>query len=737
MTEDRRREPRVPAELNLKLAFGSVREFLDRYSLNISRGGIFVRTLQAVEPGTEVALNIEIGTGERVIRGRGIVRWNSPPSAPGESPQAPGMGIKFISLEPESRALVEEVVAARGHAANGEEPPIPVDEGAAGPEEAVDLSELVIDEPAGQAPGPPAPPPAAAAAPTVSAPRTAPRRAGPRSKIVGIDLGTTNSCVAYSAGGRAQVLTSRRGHRTIPSVVAYDEHGRLLVGQAAKAQMVINPKNTVYGSKRLVGRPFRSPTVQACRDRFHYDIVEGPNGEAAVRFAGRDFSLQQVAAFVLGDLKETASEALGELVTRAVVTVPAYYNDHQRQAVREAGALAGLEVERIVNEPTAAALAFGYGRGIEKRVLVYDLGGGTFDASVLDIQGDIYEVISTGGDIFLGGVDFDNQLGDHLVYRFMEQNGVPPPEDRVVWQRLRDAAEETKVALSGRETAVAHVPYLCKDASGRDVELQVEVSRAELEGLTGRLVDRTVEVAREVLSARNLGAADVNEVLLVGGQSRMPLVWRKIREAFGREPNKSVHPDEAVALGAALLADSDSRIDSVVLIDVLAMAIGVGLAGGRMVPVLARNTRLPARRSYDVSTTRDGQTELEVAVFQGDSPKASECEYLGTVRVTGLPPAPRGTVRIAVDFALGPEGILSVSARNLATGQVTAARLATLDTPESLRDKLQMTDRQVAPRGARPIEADPASAVASAVPSASPGAEAARRGLLGRLFGKK
>jgi molecular chaperone DnaK len=527
--------------------------------------------------------------------------------------------------------------------------------------------------------------------------------------------------VAIAQGGKAKVLASKQGYRTIPSVVAYDAQGRLLVGHLAKAQMVVNPRHTVYGSKRLVGRPFSSPTVQACRDRFHYEIVEAPDGAAAVRFAGRDYSLQQVSALVLKEMREMASQALGEPVGRAVVTVPAYYDEHQRQAVRDAGELAGLHVERIVNEPTAAALAFGFGRGLDQRVLVYDLGGGTFDASVLEIQGDVYEVVSTGGDTFLGGVDFDAQLVDHLVYAFMEQHGVAPPDDPVAWQRLRDAAEETKVALSAAERAVAAVPYLCRGRDGRVLDMKVEVTRAELEELTARLVDRTLEVCREVLATKGLAPKDVQEVLLVGGQSRMPAVWRRIAEEFGREPNKSVHPDEAVAIGAALLADSAARIDSVVLIDVLAMGIGVGLPGGRMVPVLPRNTTLPAKKSAEIATTHDDQREIELHVFQGDSPKVTECEYLGAVRLDGLPPRPRGAVRVAFEFAVGAEGLLTVTAREVAGGRSVAVRLATRDTPESLRQKLQLEGPQTAPRGARPV--DPVSA-----------RPPERKGLFGRLF---
>ncbi len=695
------------AELKLRLAYGSMDEFIERYATNVSRGGIFVRSLERRPPGTEVAIDIALENGDQVIRGWGVVRWTTPPSAPGEPPRDPGMGVRFTELAPESRALVDLMVATVGGDARSEEPPVPRD---------VDLLDLDMGDRPAAAPPTPAPIPT-----STSTPAPGPKRRGP---VIGIDLGTTNSCAAVVRNGKVEVLASRDGHRTIPSVVAYDAHGRLLVGHAAKAQMVVNPRHTVYGSKRLVGRPFWSPTVQACRDRFHYEIVEAPGGGCAVRFAGRDYTLQQVSALVLREMKEVAAQALGEPVERAVVTVPAYYNDHQRSAVREAGALVGLQVERIVNEPTAAALAFGHGRGLQKRVLVYDLGGGTFDASVLEIQGDVYEVVSTGGDTFLGGVDFDDQIVDHLVWRFTERHGVPPPPDRAAWQRIRDAAEELKIALSSAERATARVPFLARTADGQDLALEVELGRKELEGLTGRLVDRTLEVCGEVLVEKGLSPDDVEEVLLVGGQSRMPLVWRRVAEAFGREPNKSVHPDEAVAIGAALLADSATRVDSVVLVDVLAMGIGVGLPGGRMATVLPRNSSLPARKAYEIATTRDDQRELELQVFQGDSHQVSECEYLGTLRFPGLPARPRGDVKLSVEFAVGAEGLLDVVAKELATGRAAAVKLATLDTPESLREKLGIPGPQTAPRGARPIPPpEPA--------AASPG----RKGLFGRLFG--
>jgi molecular chaperone DnaK len=743
MADEKRSEPRVGAELRIRLAYPSMDDFIERYSVNVSRGGIFVRTRDPRPPGTELALHIALESGDEVVRGRGVVRWTSPPCGPGEPHREAGMGIKFTELTRESRALIDLVVATQGGAARSEEPPVPDD---------IDLDDLDVGQAAravpqaARAPSPPpaphpsegnvAPAPARAPMPAPAQPAAPPRPAsvaamtrGPAPRrasgpIVGIDLGTTNSCAAIARDGKAVVLQSGKGYRTIPSIVAYDAHGRLLVGQPAKAQMIVNPRHTVYGSKRLVGRPFASPTVQACRDRFHYEIVEAPGGAAAVRFAGRDYSLQQVSALVLREMKEFASQALGAPVERAVVTVPAYYNDHQRNAVCEAGRLAGLEVERIVNEPTAAALAFGHGKGLDERVLVYDLGGGTFDASVLEIQGDVYEVVSTGGDTFLGGVDFDAQLVDHLVFRFMEEHGFAPPEDPIAWQRIRDAAEEVKVALSSGERAVAHVPFLSRTADGREVALRLEVTRAELEALTERLVDRTLEVCREVLAAKGLRAADVDEVLLVGGQSRMPLVWRKVAAEFGKQPNKSVHPDEAVALGAALLAESFGRIDSVVLIDALAMGIGVGLPGGRMVPVLPRNAALPAKKSYELATTKDGQTELELQVFQGDSAKVTECEYLGAVRLPGIPPRPKGAVKVAIEFAVGAEGLLTVTARDVESGRTAAVRLATVDTPDSLRQKLALEEAPTAPRGARPLDAPPPRA-------------AERKGFFGKLFGAR
>jgi molecular chaperone DnaK len=744
MQDETRGGARGQAEVVVRLAYETVDQLVERHAANVSRGGIFVRAHAPLPLGTHVSFEVKLADGGRAISGTGVVTWVAPPGRAGEAAAMPGMGIQFATLDAESRGVVDLIVATRGGDGSTDEPPRP---GAGTVYEEISPPAVVSTAPSG-------------IAPPAAAPRTRRPVGKPSQRVVGIDLGTTNSCIAVAEGNGARVIASKLGYTTIPSVVSYDDDGGVVVGRPARQRMLLRPRNTVYGSKRLVGRPFASPTVQACRDRFHYEIVEGEAGEAAVRVAGRVLSLEQVAAALLGELREVASESLGEEVTRAAITVPAYYNDHQRQAVRAAGALAGLRVERIVNEPTAASVAFGFGRGLRKRVLVYDLGGGTFDASVVEVDGDVYEVVSTGGDTFLGGVDFDNQLVDHLVHGFMQQNGFAPPDDVAVWQRIVEAAEQTKVALSAREAVVAHVPLLCKaPGSGRDVDLQATVTRAELEHLTGRLVDRTIEVCEDVLRARGLGKEDLDEVLLVGGQSRMPLVWRRIGEALGKDPSKSVHPDEAVAVGAALLADSDARIDSVVLLDALAMSIGVGLPGGRMVPVLSRNTRLPARRSYEVTIPAD-RRQVELTVFQGDSPHASECEYLGTLRIGAAPGAPEGG-RVAVEFALGNEGILSLRARDVASGRVTALELATIDTPATLREKLQLPAPPVAPRGARPIEGSPRrvdggaapAIVGGALEAPQPGAEvpprapaatagpegaprAARKGFLSRLLGR-
>ncbi|RYZ39561.1 MAG: TIGR02266 family protein, partial [Myxococcaceae bacterium] len=514
-----------------------------------------------------------------------------------------------------------------------------------------------------------------------------PPRTGP---VIGIDLGTTNSCAAFVRGNKPGVLPSREGHNTVPSILAFNQRGKLVVGHPAKGQMLTNPRQTVYGAKRLVGRPYASPIVGQIKDRFHYEIAAGQAGEAAVRLGDRIYSLQQISALILREVREVAQNQLGQPISRAVITVPAYYNDNQRQAVREAGKLAGLYVERILNEPTAAALAYGFGRKLNQRVLVYDLGGGTFDASVLELHDTVYEVISTGGDTFLGGIDFDNAIVEYLLEEFRQQTGRTFQGDRVALQRINDAAERAKCALSERSEMRVHVAFVTM-IDNKPYDLDVTLTRQKLIALTEKLVDRTVQVCDEVLQAKGLKPQDIDEVILVGGQSRFPLVHEKITKFFGKPPSKGVHPDEAVALGAALLAHSLGQLEGVVLIDVLPMAIGVGLPGGRFKPVLERNVSLPASKIYTLSTHRDEQTELELSVFQGDSERAPDNEYLGTLRLAGLPKRPRGAVQVTVTFEVNNESLLKVVAREATTGREVVSTFTTRDTPEAVKARLAQT----------------------------------------------
>ncbi|HLL53829.1 MAG TPA: Hsp70 family protein, partial [Myxococcaceae bacterium] len=550
-------------------------------------------------------------------------------------------------------------------------------------------------------------------APPFEAPTEEPKRAGP---IIGIDLGTTNSCASFVQAGKAAVLKSREGYNTVPSILALNPRGKLVVGHPAKNQMLTNPRLTVYGAKRLVGRPYESQIVQQIKDRFHYEIAPGDSGEAAVKLADRVYTLQQISALILREVREGAQNQLGQPVSRAVITVPAYYNDNQRQAVREAAKLAGLHVERILNEPTAAALAYGYGRNLKQRILVYDLGGGTFDASVLELSENIYEVISTGGDTFLGGIDFDNAIVEHLLKEFVAKTGKPFEGDRVAMQRVTDAAERAKCALSERSEVRVHVPFVTM-VEGQPYDLDVTLTRDKLVSLTERLVDRTLEVCDEVLKAKGLTPKDVDEIILVGGQSRFPLVHEKISKFFGKTPSKGAHPDEAVATGAALLAHSLGQLEGVVLIDVLPMAIGIGLPGGRFKAVLDRNSPLPSTKKYSISTARENQTEVEVNVFQGDSDKTLENEFLGTLKLTGLPKGPRGSVSVEVSFEVNNECILRVAAKEVATGREVSSTFSTKKDATAM--KTGRTGEYAAAGGAPPPAAGQPAPAATAAPAAA------------------
>jgi molecular chaperone DnaK len=759
---------RAPVGLVVRLSYPSLDVFAERHAVNISRGGLFIRTREPKAVGTLLAFELRLAGGEVAIRGQGVVRWIQPEEPAARPPKAPGMGIQFTGLDPPSRALVERMVAGqeRRGAAPGAAGPAPEAERPAVTPPPTRAPSPVIPGPPLLAPAPPAPPAAPALA-DLEAPHQVeqlaagplpvdlplPREAAPPGRpsraVIGIDLGTTNSCAAVVKDGRPYVIPSREGHATVPSIVALNSRNAIVVGHLARAQLLVNPRETVSGAKRLIGRRFDSAPVQEIRAKYGYQVVADADGMAAVRLGPATLSLEQVSALVLREVREVAQNHLGEEVNRAVITVPAYYDERQRQAVRQAGALAGLRVERILNEPTAAALAYAYGRHLNQRVMVYDLGGGTFDASVLELQDNVYEVVSTGGDPFLGGVDFDQRIVDVLLQRYQAQAGLPFAGDRVALSRLADAAERAKCALSERTDFQVQLPYLAM-LEGRPFALDTALSRPELEELVGPLVDRTVDVCREVLLAKGLSPPDIDEVILVGGQSRMPLVHARVAELFGRPPSRAVHPDEAVAIGAALLAHSLERAEGVVLIDVLPMSIGIGLPGGKIKTIIERNTPLPARKQYGLATTRDGQTEFELVVLQGDSEHADGCTYLGTLSLTGLPRGPRGMIKIAVTFELGAECLLTVTAREMNTGRQVQARMSARDTREAVREKLEASGAAgeaqrlatgtfplaTAPPGTGPAPPpDPAGAPAEARPDggqpaqpAAPGAEDAAAG---------
>ncbi|QSQ15591.1 TIGR02266 family protein [Myxococcus landrumensis] len=694
--------------LVVKLPFATPEEFLAKYGGNVTKGGIYLRARAVKPPGTAVTLDLRLASGERIIHAQAVVHFVTGQGGQGVL----GMGLRFLALDPQTRRLLDLAVATLPHA-QSDMPPIPSGVGA--PDYTVPPAQQMASPTVAASPAASASSAAPAPMPAVMMSDAAlglsteePKRAG---LVIGIDLGTTNSCAAYVRNGKPGVLNSREGHNTVPSIIAVNTRGKLVVGHPAKGQMLTNPRQTVYGAKRLVGRAYGSTIVEHIKDKFHYEITAGENGDAGVKLSDHIYSLQQISALILREVREVAQNQLGQMVSRAVVTVPAYYNDNQRQAVREAGKLAGLYVERILNEPTAAALAYGYGRKLNQRVLVYDLGGGTFDASVLELTDNVYEVISTGGDTFLGGIDFDNAIVTYLLEEFQKKTGRPFQGDRVAMQRINDAAERAKCALSERSEMRVHVAFVTM-IDDKPFDLDVVLTRQKLVELTEKLVVRTIQVCDEVLKAKGLGPKDIDEVILVGGQSRFPLVHEKITRFFGKPPSKGVHPDEAVALGAALLAHSLGQLEGVVLIDVLPMAIGVGLPGGRFKPVLERNTSLPSTKSYSLATHRDGQTELELTVFQGDSDKAADNEYLGTLKLAGLPKLPRGSVQVSVTFEVNNESLLKVTAREASTGREVTSTFSTRDTPEAVKAKLAQLDTEVA----------------SASTSASPSATSARVG---------
>jgi molecular chaperone DnaK len=505
--------------------------------------------------------------------------------------------------------------------------------------------------------------------------------AGPRQKpIIGIDLGTTNACAAYVRNRIPKVVPTDRGNLILPTVVAVSDRGDTLVGGVAKDQLVTNPKNTVYGAKRLIGRKWNSKVVQELRNYYSYDIVEGPGGEAAVALGGRVHTLPEISALVLAHIKKIAEAFLERRIDEAVISVPAYYSDAQRQAVRQAGALAGFEVKRIVNEPTAAALAYGFARGLDQKVLVYDLGGGTFDVSVLQLSGNVFEVLATGGDTFLGGVDFDNRIIDFVLEAFWREHRIDLAQSPIAMQRVKKGAEAAKIDLSLMPNVTIDLPYI-EEKRGKPLDVRMQLSRQQLDDLTRDLVERTFALCDQVLAERNIRPDEIDEIILVGGQSRMPLVQAKIQEHFGRPPRKGVHPDECVALGAALLGDSLDAIDSVTLVDVLSMPIGIATPTSHFRKILDKNQTIPSSKSFRLPPPREPGQPIEIDIYQGDSDVIVDNEFLGSIR---LPAAATGR---RIDFKLDEECLLKVSFDDPQKG-MTEIELATKDTPEALRKAL-------------------------------------------------
>ncbi len=492
-------------------------------------------------------------------------------------------------------------------------------------------------------------------------------------KIIGIDLGTTNSVVSVMEGGESKVIQNKEGNRTTPSVVAWNKNGERLVGLLAKRQAVTNPTNTVYSIKRFMGRKFDEVSNEI--GEVPYNVVKGPNGDARVKTEAGEFAPPEISAIVLQALKQTAEEYLGETVTDAVITVPAYFNDSQRQATKDAGRIAGLEVKRIINEPTAAALAYGLDKKKEETVAVFDLGGGTFDISVMEIGDDVFSVLATNGDTHLGGDDFDQRLVDHLVDTFLKDEGIDLAKDAMALQRLKEAAERAKCELSSSSQTEINLPFITADSAGPK-HMTLTLTRAKFESLVEELVERTAGPCRKCLKDAGLAPGDVDEVLLVGGSTRIPAVQAKVREIFGKEPNRSVNPDEVVAMGAAIQGGVLGGDDlGIVLLDVTPLSLGIETLGGVMTRLIDRNTTIPTKKSQIFSTAADNQDTVEVHVLQGEREMALDNKTIGRFQLTGIPAAPRGMPQIEVTFDIDANGILSVSAKDKATGKEQSIKI--------------------------------------------------------------
>ena len=489
------------------------------------------------------------------------------------------------------------------------------------------------------------------------------------SKIIGIDLGTTNSCVAIMEGAQPKVLENAEGARTTPSVVAFTEENEKLIGQPAKRQAVTNPENTIFAVKRLIGRNFEDPTVKKDIESAPFKIVNSEKGDAWIEAKSQKYSPSQISAFILQKMKETAEKYLGQAVTKAVITVPAYFNDAQRQATKDAGKIAGLEVLRIINEPTAASLAYGLDKKQNKKIAVYDLGGGTFDVSILELGDGVFEVKSTNGDTFLGGEDFDNAIVEYLIAEFKKDSGVDLKTDKLALQRLKEAAEKAKIELSAAEQTDINLPFITADKTGPK-HINLKMTRAKLEALVEDLIARTIPPCKTALKDAGISASDINEVVMVGGMTRMPKVINEVKNFFGKEPNKSVNPDEVVAMGAAIQAGVlQGDVKDVLLLDVTPLSLGIETLGGISTKLIEKNTTIPTKKSQVFSTAEDNQPAVSIRVLQGEREMATDNKLLGNFELVGIAPAPRGVPQVEVTFDIDANGIVNVSAKDKGTGK--------------------------------------------------------------------